>query len=114
MRQLLPGLFEIDTIKVQAELDITLRRVAHGVLGKVLDSQLNCKVVVHYIRSTLANYFTIHNEVARAPPAAADKEGDNRDYFEEDNQRWHQGKKSQDENEGRDIAGWLTSSQVAM
>ena len=47
MRQLLPGLFEIDTIKVQAELDITLRRVAHGVLGKVLDSQLNCKVVVH-------------------------------------------------------------------
>ena len=35
--------------------------------------------------STLANYFTIHNEAARSPLATADKEGDDQDYFEEDN-----------------------------
>ena len=31
------------------------------------------------MRGTLANYFTIHNEVARAPLAMAHKEGD--DYI---------------------------------
>ena len=50
MRHLVPGLIEIDTIQVvniHAKLDIILCRVALKVLGKVLDNQLNCKVVVH-------------------------------------------------------------------
>ena len=68
--------------------------------------------------STLANYFTIHNEAARSPPDTADKEGDDEDYFEEDNVG---GKKSEGEaghgnegvsalTEGRDTARWLMSS----
>ena len=67
------------------------------------------------MRSTLANYFTIHNEAARSPLATADKEGDDQDYFEIDNNN-NGGKKSQDqaedgnESEGRDTAGWLMSS----
>ena len=65
------------------------------------------------MRGTLANYFTIHNEAARSPPDTADKEGDDEDYFEEDNVG---GKKSQGEagdgngGEGRDTARWLMSS----
>ena len=34
--------------------------------------------------STLANYFTIHNEAARSPLAVAHKEGDDQHYWEED------------------------------